>query len=1260
MNPLKIAGLIYKFACYALFILNLVHISGVYFRFSTDVKVARYVPLQLEMFKVSLCFNLDTLLTRNFNKPYIDKDTPRLFNQTSKVIFESVPRPEKLLAKCHFRDFERDVMVQRDNSSDCCKFFDIQMYRMHVYMCYLLTPKSPVEYDFYSVTHSFFEKRHLFQLTLNEPFTRLQVVLPMIHFTPLPSGERIFSQELILSGSGRQRFDLSYYSLDFERLPHPYDTNCGNESKLEFYSRCMNRFYRETGLSPLLTFSRPDEPFADRSRIVHPEKSHMDQLLHSKADSYCHKMYIRSDSCVQKLVVTLFSPAFPSKELTFGVNTVNSLLFRILHLPKYTFIAYITEMFNLTSIWLGLSILTLINASKCMRKKSNKNVVLKIVKLRRNIFLWLRNLHVFSAPIRRPRPAQVRSSPPPVQRVSCKKMFSTFNRITVWLLLFTQLFNICKTYLQFETTLKIMFEIDSELESAPQLALCFSLSDHLKVSVYPTGKDVEQVMSKADAKLNLTIEQIFGKIQTDQVLGGCRVRRRMGNAFKLVKLDIEECLKEFNVRHFIDSRQICLMIEPKKRLSNSWVLKVSDLKNLLHNPGVLYSIIPHESMKSQVFIDVILFFVHENTSSYPFLSKEFSATSVRTLNAKRMQLISYHETGFWRLPWPYDTKCRQDHSYLKYKCFDEMISKFSLLPSGIVITNSSQFRIIGYQDLKNETISRFWQQLEAKCSTEFSFNDCQNTYTQTFLSQSFERSDFSIEFVVTSPKYPRTLSNALPRMSLYDLFYQINCTLSFWLGFYWMAIEPHEWSMRRKADKIKVFLLRKIRALASVVHHLRSIFPCPSSGPGVLSKNFRLKKVKSFVRKKLFFLICFIGCTINLLDPICTFLTYPIIIENERKFESQTNYSLTLCPDTVYNISSDKRMSQDENYIFRSKILNLTTAQILRRAPSFEDSLMFCRIWGEDDNRPFNDLSKASDRVSVCYYDSQKCRSFFKVKKLLLQSEICYSVHPKRPLKWNRYQLGNTFNFPKVLFMIAVKSSFLSKRFSVVAHEGDENVIPNLSILWSSRVVTQTDLTRWHVVSYRKYRQTVLPPPYSDDGFTHMLHMACINRCINRKYLGLNLTYSTFYSDPNDMRFITHADRMNDRFNKNFLRIKGQCIRKCKASSFNRLKEFSFSETEISEARVSYNATLSNFKKPMTQFYLRSTDYPVTRVIFKPQITIVTFIINITSVICLWFGISMIALNPFESTVDVDTQLSKVNKLFKELKLRVARGLVRS
>lgn len=1211
---LKKLTVIYILICYVFLIYNLYFVSKRYLKYQTDTNSAMYIPIMHPLVKVSLCFNSESLLSKKVQKSLFDVEIPRIFNQTSKFIFENTPRADQLLGQCQFRDFERDVLWQK-SGPECTKLFNIKRYRMQVYMCYKLDLNMTKEFNFYLLTHSFLESGKLFRFDLKSPFDEGHKILALVHFDDLPHVERFYSQEIVLSLAHPQKYDLYYDLFEIQRLPSPYETACKMFSRHECWYNCETRIASRLNYSSDFQFDLENNVTND-IRVV--SILNHNKTLYDEINSKCNKLCGRTRGCRQKWAYTFSTNIYEDKNVSMNVETAKYPMTQVVHTASFTLGQFLTEFFNLMSIWLGFSFYTLF--SKLTGASTRRAHLVQHFTHSLDILFQIKE-HLTRV--------NLVKSPPPSDQVGQVKgptrhrclASLTFQAATAAILIW-QLVNVSSKYFKYETQLRIRHDMNPPLR-LPNLALCIKMDDYFNFSLNPIYGQVDRVMEEASSKMQFGLDELFNKFTLDsKIVSSCRIRNFSAPYWTVELLDEDKCKDEFEVTKYYLDLQMCYGISPIRHPSRKY--RLSNIKMAGINPGVLYSIIPHSILKNFVSIELILFF-----GDFPYLSKEFAASSLRTLGPK-LQVLTYDSYRYSLLPPPYDTMCVDEH-IPQPECYMRGLKNINRLPWGGLFTEPLPRKLLSYSDLKNETINKLLLRLERKCNRIKVILSCKGSYTQTFISRPLDRTDFDIEFIVQATRYPIIKRRWIARVTLYEFYFQTLCCLNFWLGFTFVASNPIRCFARRKWHRVKCSLVKHLAQINDQIYWLHRIFVGPQvkleAGGSTIKAN-AMNKLTRLIKSSLLIVICLIGCCLSLVYTVSSYLMYPVLIENSREVENSTNYSLTICSDRSHEIGKNHSSFQD-TYIKRSVYLNTSVATILKITPDPEELVAYCRLFGTKDSRKYNDLTKVTDRVLVTYDKIQDCLDQFEMKKFVVQSNICYTYWPKKKLKWNRDQIISKLNYPKIFFMIGVKSRLFSKRIRVAI--GESTCLPDLSFMWARKVINLNRIpVRWHVASYLKFRQNVLNPPYSQQGFTHMLHMKCIDNCINRKFYWFNLTFSSMFDEPNDLRYINYVDRVDGKMNSRVQNVSSYCTNLCRSNHMFRQTEFNFTSTLINDGKSGMELPFLEYQGHMFTIYVRSTDSPVFVQIFKPEYSFFELVINIGSIIGIWCGISVIDINPFK------------------------------
>ena len=1218
MDPKKIFRKFYRIICYIHLFLILIYVSSVYFEYGTDTNAAVYTPIKQQLPIVSLCFDLSTLLFQNVTGKYFRSNYPSFVSLGTNSIFKKSPPVEKLLKTCSYRLFKFDTFWRNTNATECTSLFNITRYQMQGYMCYKLQ-FAPTKYSFYLNTNSVFDQRKLFKLEIKEPFDRGHIILPILHFSEFPYSERMINQEIIPSVKRKSSYPLSYQLYEVSKLPPPYNTKCKNGvSESECFGVCRDTEYFKLNYSHIHHIL-PEEQAVKDLKIVYftknqPEKFEVLTSIRKKCISVC-----QSCPCEDKLAITHISNVRFDPVLTFTIETAHSPITKLVHIPKFRFMDFCLQCFSWAGIFMSFSILDTISLplSKCNESLATMKRKLLIVRLDIN---KLAN-SLFNKGYFRGRSTQ------PVARLNFSKgkirrrlvPFLVTYTIVTFVLLLWQLSNVISNFFLFETTWKFSYEMSYELV-LPNTAICLSLHDLMNVYSNDLNQsNYHSFAREVDTKLNFTLKDVFSSTPNEQVLAKCRFRDWSDYHIPMLVHKGSDCLKIFKVKRIFALNKMCYLFHPHQPPFDRsyWRLALNPI-----NHRAIYSLMPDFGGIKNSLVQLIVYL----GDGVPYWSKEHSIVASGT-SFTRLQFLSYNLYRLKQLPSPYDTGCFKfiGKFACKRKCYSESLGRINRLPHGQIYVAPSDDRVLQYTDLTNQSTNDYWVALEDKCYKRCTWSACEFDYTSTQLSFEVDSgSDFKFELVLTTSQNPVTIMQAIARVTYYDLLYQVLCSLSFWVGFSFLS--SHQLRLKDRT------ISKWTRKLMIQLHRLNYLFTVINDQK-VLLKQAENRLQRGRLKETLPKLICAFGCIIHLGFSL-DYFRYPTILDTIRIFDEETTYTLTLCFDP-YNffkagLAKNALGYKTKFYMSRSALVNMTIEEMFKRTPDEKDIIALCRVWGGvNESRGANDLSSPADRLMLMETNGTRCHRYFAVDKSFIQSKICYSFTPRVKFEWNRDQLANVFDVgcSGYLFMVAVDSSLVHKRFNVLATP--PNAPFRYSSIWSSYVLQRlAKFSRWHIVSYSKYIQRVLPPPYSDVGFTHMMHMKCIDSCINRPLEALNKSLTSIFHGPSSVRFITFADRVgNETFNSWLNERLQLCESKCKHARLSDFEaEMEFTVTEVTRGRMSCSSTFSGLSRSLTSFYLRRSDSPVVVIIFKAQISFFEFLITLGSIISIWFGLSVLGI----------------------------------
>ena len=1209
---------LHRTVCYILWSINLSYLTTKYFAYDTDVDLGYYTPVTLTQPNLSLCFDLNTVLSGQKILMF-NNDSPQFLGNTHKDIFDRTPSVDQVVKRCVYRDPVSDRMIQVDNVTECYRMFTIERYRMHCFICYLFHMNSRHNFSFNALAFSPNEPKFLFNVVIKGLLATGHSVAPLVHLDELADVDRMYMKELFPSKKDNELYHLEYDLYETERLPPPYSTRCGAEPQLRCLHNCLGEEYAKSGFTLINSAVRDTEEVRNlKVAQYNKNNNHKQNELRKKGNAKCAKR-CNSEACRHKLLVThLFGPFKSEHKLSFNVGSYRSPINLMRYSPKFSLADYVTQSLSLSGIWLGFSLVSIIYRRKRFDIIHTYNTWMslkaKCKSLNRVFQVRMKNVSTNSAGKNNQR---------------TRKMFSciltAFKLVT--LLIFTgQAFHLCSSYVKYETILKYHHTFDSEYGyRLPSTIICLSLGDLYspRGRKMITEQNYEDVMVNKNTWMNLTLDQIFNQTMGEDLLWKCRVKMYgkdglFGGKFQLKSKD--ECLRQdFTFHKYYSGRQLCYLFKPQELPENVRFIQSKQFNMVFGpiNPSRLYSLVLNPKMKQFSRIDLILYFDAVNASR---ISSEFRAISPN-LAERRAVILSFHTIDFEYLPPPYDTRCNQvvPTSECMNQCRASKLMRLNRLPYTNLVKEKQKKRLLSFQDLKNSSMNDLYWETETQCDKKCKGYFCHGNYTLTYSRHAIDRTEFDVEVVASPEANPRTHYWAVPWFEFYDFLYHMFCLLAFWLGFSFVGLNfIHSRSENRFNEAAKVLCSKTAKLLLRLRSFRVKILPGRAN---VLKRNLLMKRVICYST-------CVLGMCFHLVLPVSDYLAYPTKLLTSISYEKPTPFKLIVCSETQDLFERGVLFGQNRQrkgqYVFDKNL-----DEILSEAKKLKHAMSACGYWGlSRDKETTNNVKKVTDRVFFESNNSSVCEEMFYSKVFLRQGNICLQYRLKRNTDWNRSQMLGSINAAKIAFSVSIKSSAISERFTVIAHFDLLGKVPVHSSIWATTVHGQPVNYRF-VVSYQTFALEALPDPYSDKGFVSARITYCLMQCANGRVNRFNLTRIALGEQMPGNRLLCNSHRNNSFVGHLTNEIDRECDRNCLAHDSLRSLSDSYMITMISEP-LPYEGEGS------TRFDLRRTDDPVLTMKFLVDISLFDLIINIGSVISIWFGLSVINIPDLACKEDME------------------------
>lgn len=1177
---------------------------------------------------LSLCYSLDSLLNSS-SRYYFDDDGVYQFpylNKTADELFRMTPPANDSLESCSFRNLHYNTLILVSSSVKCGEYFIMDKYRLHGSMCYRYRRKEKHQFNFFDVTYSINAPQVLFSLSMKSPLDSGSKLRPIVHYRQDAMRDSNFVEETILPTDQVVSFDVTFEAIIVLRLPAPYDTMCTEDSSIECYMDCVDQVFARYGLS-----RQSGITFSNQSDLIIPDEytQYRGKKLKDIIDEVTDICPICGGAkCYDYLVKTYLSQPrenLRTNSLTFIVKTIANPPLKMKAVAVMNLTDFLTEITSWSSIWLSFSFFGILHLLS-HRSDSKASKRLKIIKKKvKDVHLRYRllNYNLINQRIRLCEDESAR-----------KKRIKKFINIAVQLVLrclvlyafMVQLLDVSMNYFAYESITRLDFEFDPIASEFPKLIVCVSFNEMFDSTEYPIVNTTNyyEIYTRKASKLNLTLAQMFN-LSPDalDVMKGCRLRSSVFKRPEMLRYNFTECSKLFNTTQYYWSHYSCYQYELiggeyfQDNNTDIYFFRQHSLKGQIAYPGILYSIILDESLVKYAKIDINLY-----QGDLRFDASESFVRIYPRQSNNILAFVGHHVLNQTLLPFPYDSNCDESETtsgLCFHNCLVEGAATLNRLPRNEIFSRTQMYdmRVMSFIDTQNTSFYQLWQDIRLHCRHKCSRADCHVESSVISLDVAHESKE-KLEVTVNTFNQPIWYIKAEPVVYLYEVIYNILCSLSFWFGFSLISLNPAVLWMKIRKRKVKQKIQQKVSQMAHFINIVnRSLeFYVENSTPSLESLKSKIMSEVKKIRKKLFLvlLICpmfIIHCYL----VISLYLTYPTIMFFHLKTETALDHELAVCLDLHElfdpSVGFNRNITPAVNF---SSLFDIAVNEMFTQTPGRYDLLTACGFRGL---KAASTIGHVTDTIFFVENDPARCRQIFKSEKYLIKHYVCYQFYPRDAP--NESIESVDINSQENVLMIALDTNKLTTR--VMVSVSMRNSRPFVSSVFSPSIVVQKDSYQWYAVSYIKYIQHTLPYYYSLDGFENIVYGRCWANCLNSGYGKLGYTYSAFHDSPTHLKFITPNDFKLGRISLPKLeRVKDHCFTACQTSSlFEYTPEYHYISTRI----IATGDQTFNRIDNSTAFYLRQTRYPVITLIFKVAISTVQLAITLGSILSIWFGLAM-------------------------------------
>jgi hypothetical protein len=387
MDLKRVLTIAFKVFCVFGLAAQLHEVCDSYFRFLTSSRMT-YEVREMEYFQtIVICPRIMDIIDRtDYQKSGILQDLqlnqiPKLAGLTLKTIFKLTPKSDQVIQHCALRDSK--LMRMSDpakEDSQCMELFSVSKSVSGERVCYFITPKYLKNYSVGDVS-SYLTYQNIAYLVSfgGGPLERAvlgQFITYLRHENDEPLYSRMFSRFVnkFESNLSRTGVDLFGQSVEIERLPPPYDTQCleGHDRQV-CYENCLKEKFIQINRVPWSSFIRKPSHL---KIFTYPDMRNITNKTFANAAIFeCHSACKLRSECHTTFTVTTLTH-HNSNDFYVTSMVPSGPHMHLTSLRYMTIIDFLVQVGSCFGIWLGLSINTL-DPTKLMKppEKASPQVI---------------------------------------------------------------------------------------------------------------------------------------------------------------------------------------------------------------------------------------------------------------------------------------------------------------------------------------------------------------------------------------------------------------------------------------------------------------------------------------------------------------------------------------------------------------------------------------------------------------------------------------------------------------------------------------------------------------------------------------------------------------------------------------------------------------------------------------------------------------------------------------------------------------------
>ena len=686
----------------------------------------------------------------------------------------------------------------------------------------------------------------------------------------------------------------------------------------------------------------------------------------------------------------------------------------------------------------------------------------------------------------------------------------------------------------------------------------------------------------------MTLKQMFALTpDKSSIIDYCYLRVNGSSLLEKVSSDI--CYNFFTIKKYISADGVCYQFYPRNHLVYSIYEVANALNFQLHVFDIALTSRFNKTKEIYLLSDYSSFHVSSSDILFPVESRKFGEILPR-YDDNNWIIFTSTLQQFTRLPAPYDTDCSDENPFCFRNCIiNKTVSQMNRFPftepAEFSLFGESQMKILSSQDLEENKLSSKWNDLQSQCRDMCRKTKCHLSITSTFVDMYYYYHPTILTLTASSPSsYPMTIMSAAI-LSLIDYASGVCSCISFWFGISFISINPF-------SHKIKKQSYRSSR-----------------------------KKSPRKVMTIIYYIFCAIGFVLQFSQVCQVYFAYTTSSKIQVSSNDVYKYaSLGVCFRSHRNLNRSnykqygiKPELTEEKEDLENEMSTFTIKDFFALTPSSDQFVTQCSM-------------KDNINIGMNTNIGTDCCNYFVVNKTIRGENVCYFITPLDYLQYSLTNVATSLAHQGEVYGVRLIKSFNSqtfKYFVVMTFDSTQSkIIPSRSRNFAQRVAVHAPEhdNRDNVIflSLFNVNYTSLPSPYDTKCQASDSYLMYDN-CLIQEFKKINrVPYLTPISDDRlDLKLMNYKDAENNSIRSIVSLIVANCTNMTSRIPCNQV--------------ISFTDTYTSFNSEHPhEIELKSiAPYSPTMIVTSvASMSFLDFIQFVCNSLGIWFGVSLMSLNP--------------------------------